>query len=100
MTTERGRVDSSARGRAARRSRAGCAITANVTRPADRPLPAPCGDLSEHLGAVHLPEWVGAQLEPRAVRVAEVDRRPALLEVLDPGLVEVLLQPVPDVGLH
>jgi hypothetical protein len=46
----------------------------------------------KHLGAVHLPQRIGDQLEPRAVGVTEVDRRAALLEVLDSGLVELALE--------
>ena len=44
---------------------------------------------SEDLGAVHLPQRVGQQLEAGAVGVAEVDRLLALHEVLDAGGVEL-----------
>ena len=47
-----------------------------------------------HLRAVHLAERVSQQLEPHAVRVAEVDRRAARLLVGDPRGVELAAQVV------
>src|SRR5207248_44426 len=60
--------------------------------PSRRPLP--------HLVAVHLAQRVGDQLEAGPVRVAEVDRGPALGLVLHTGLVEAGLGLRPLVGVH
>src|SRR5262245_38516853 len=53
---------------------------------------------SPHVMAVHLPERIADQFEPRSVGITEVQRRPADVVVLHAGVVELLLQTLPVLG--
>src|SRR5690242_18847840 len=68
--------------------------------PMASPYSAPRARASEDVAAVHFAEGVGEEFQAGAVGVAEVQRRAALLHVLDAGCLEVGAQRGPLLGCH
>src|SRR4051812_47997607 len=65
-------------------------MTKGVPRPGIRYAATPPTGGSDDLGAVHLAERVGDELQPGSVGVPEVQRRPADVLVVDAGGVQAL----------
>src|SRR6266704_5113259 len=68
--------------------------------PMASPYSAPRARVSEDVAAVHFAEGVGEKFQAGAVGVAEVQRRAALLHVLDAGRLEVGAQRGPLLRRH